>query len=329
MSWLVMKMKKQLYLPVLLIILVSLVFGVLLFAQPSTVYAAPDILQLIPSGDGDYTLIATVEPVSSTHWEAVDDPVGSPDDTTTYVSTTLGTQQKDAYTLPNPSLTGTINSVKVYFRAGGINDKPHDYQPFLRLGEVETAGTVQTHSLAAFTTYNQILARPGGGDWTWTDINDLQVAIGLTDTGPGNPICTQVYVEVDYTPPPITNTPDNYPFGTVIEGSTTETGLTHFTVTNNNAFAVNITIGGTDMTGGTTWTLSNDGTAGNMIYGLNAGLEDGSYNVIVNKAGGNTLVSGLAGSGGTQSWGLQFLAPSTMTDGESKSGTVTLTATAA
>jgi len=52
-------------------------------------------------------------------------------------------------------------------------------------------------------------------------------------------------------PPDISNLPNNYGFGTVAEGSTTETGLTYFTITNNSAFAVNITISGTDMTGGT------------------------------------------------------------------------------
>ncbi|MBA7635475.1 hypothetical protein ES703_43079 [subsurface metagenome] len=130
--------------------------------------------------------------------------------------------------------------------------------------------------------------------------------------------------------PSISNSPDNYGFGTVSESSTSETGLTHFTVTNNSAFNVNITISGTDMTGGATWTLSNDGTAGNMIYGLNAGLEGGSYNIIVRRDPTyNTLVSGLAGEGGTQKWGLQFLAPTTFTDGGTKSGTVTLTATQA
>lgn len=327
-----MKMKKLLYLPVLLILLVSSVFGVLPFAQPSTVYAAPEILQLRPNGVGDYTGIATVEPTGTAHYLAVDDEVLYPDDILTYVSTTSPTQEKDAYTLPNPSLTGTINSVKVYFRVGGVNDKPHDYQPFLRLDVAETSGTVQTHSLAAFTTYNQILARPGGGSWTWTDINDLQVAIGLTDSGPGNPICTQVYVEVDYTPaaaPDISNDPSEWNLGTVLEGSTTETGLTYFTVTNNSGFAVNITIIGEDMTGGATpWVLSDTATQGTDIYGLKAGRAGESYNIIVPKTFANTLVSGLAASG-TQDWGLQLLAPLIMSDGASKSGKVTLTATQA
>ena len=139
--------------------------------------------------------------------------------------------------------------------------------------------------------------------------------------------------------PDISNTPITWDFGTVGEGSSIKTGLTYvegvsgFRITNNSSFAVNITISGSDMEGGVTWTLSDDASRGENIYGLRAGLdgeaEGEDYTVIVPKTFANTLVSGLAGSGGTQSWGLQFLAPSTMTDGETKSGTVTLTATQA
>ena len=134
------------------------------------------------------------------------------------------------------------------------------------------------------------------------------------------------------TPPSISNTPSSYDFGTLNEGGTYETtgGLTtaYFTVTNNSAYAVNITIGGTDMTGGTTWTLSNTATPGVDTYGLKAGLEGSSYSIIVKSSSPNFLVEGLA-SLGTQDWGLQILAPATFTGGGANSGTVTLTATQA
>lgn len=128
--------------------------------------------------------------------------------------------------------------------------------------------------------------------------------------------------------PSITNDPTSFAFGTLAEGSTTSTGLTYFTVTNNSAFAVNITIGGTDMTGGTAWTLSDTATPGSDTYGLKAGLEGGSYSVVVPKTGANTLITNLAGADTTRRWGLQLLAPTTFTGGGANSGTVTLTATA-
>jgi hypothetical protein len=129
--------------------------------------------------------------------------------------------------------------------------------------------------------------------------------------------------------PDISNTPNSYGFGTVAEGTTKETGLDHFEVTNNSAYAVNITISGTDMAGGTTWVLSDTATPGTNVYGLKAGRSGESYNIVVKKTSPNYLVQNLTGSGGTQQWGLQLLAPTTMSDGTSKSGTVTLTATAA
>lgn len=129
--------------------------------------------------------------------------------------------------------------------------------------------------------------------------------------------------------PDISNTPSSYDFATVAEGSTTETGLTYFTVTNNSAYAVNITITGTDMTGGVSWVLSDTATPGTNVYGLKAGRSGESYNIVVKNSSADYLVQNLSGSGGTQQWGLQFLAPTTITDGTSKSGTVTLTATEA
>ena len=124
----------------------------------------------------------------------------------------------------------------------------------------------------------------------------------------------------------ISNSPDNYPFGTLSEGSVTATGLTHFTVTNNSASDVNITIGGTDMTGGVPWELSD--TAAPDTYGLKAGLEEtGSYDIIVRETEPFfPLVSGLPASE-NKTWGLKFYAPTSFTDGANKTGTVTLTAT--
>jgi hypothetical protein len=78
------------------------------------------------------------------------------------------------------------------------------------------------------------------------------------------------------------------------------------------------------MTTGNTWTLSGTATPGSDIYGLKAGLEGGSYSITVT-TGSATLKSGLAASG-TQRFGLQFLAPTVMSDNTAKSGTVTLTA---
>ena len=125
----------------------------------------------------------------------------------------------------------------------------------------------------------------------------------------------------------ISNEPISFPFGVLNAGSTTETGLDYFTVTNHSTSDVTITIRGTDMSGGdVTWELSDTATQGENRYGLMAGLETFSYDIIVKKTETfNTLVSGLPASQ-EQKWGLQLLAPTSFTDGEEKTGTVTLTA---
>ncbi|MCX8126643.1 MAG: hypothetical protein N3E40_05860, partial [Dehalococcoidia bacterium] len=111
-------------------------------------------------------------------------------------------------------------------------------------------------------------------------------------------------------------------------GTAYVTGLTRWTVWNLSGFAVNITISGTDMTGGVSWTLSDTATPGPDTYGLKAGVFGGSYTIIVRKtAPYNTLVSNLA-SGANRQFGLQLLTPTEFSDSVTKTATITLTATA-
>jgi len=115
----------------------------------------------------------------------------------------------------------------------------------------------------------------------------------------------------------------------VAADSSYSTGIAYFRITNNSGGTVNITIGGTDMTGGNSWDLADDGSPGNMAYGMYAGLDDGDdlYDVIVREtATYNTLKSGLADAA-TQDFGLKLWTPTVYTDGVAKSGNITLTVT--
>lgn len=160
------------------------------------------LITLVPDGAGDYTNIDTALP-DVAHWQNVDDPVGTPDDATTrvYMNSTL--QQKDIYAITDSATTGTINYVEVYFRVtAGLVSNCYA-QPFLRLSAVETEGTrtLITYIFATWGTLSEVLARPGGGDWSWTDIDSLQAGIGLDSVnGTHNTQCTQLYIEVNYTP---------------------------------------------------------------------------------------------------------------------------------
>lgn len=160
-------------------------------------------LYLLPDGAGDYTNVSGVSG-AATHWEAVDDPVASPDEDSTYVyqSGDAGAEKKDAYALSNPAWLGynqEVTGVTVYFRHRWITNSGSSIKPYLRLSGSETAGT-QLGGTSSWVTNNEALSRPGGGSWTLTDITNLQVAIGLWYSSvPSVQQCTQVYIKVDYT----------------------------------------------------------------------------------------------------------------------------------
>lgn len=114
----------------------------------------------------------------------------------------------------------------------------------------------------------------------------------------------------------------------VSASSTYETAINWCRITNNSGGTVNITIHGHDMTGGGyTWDLADDATPGSMTYGLKAGLDDAddTFDIIVRETETfNVLVGNMADSA-TQDFGLKLWAPTAFTDGNQKSGNITLT----
>lgn len=181
------------------------VSAILLSATPVLATVLTETLR--PNATGNYTNLAVT---AGTNWEAVDDIAY--DDYSTYVYRSTDTQAKDAYNLENGSIPAgaQINSVTVHFRVNAYNAPgSKQAQPFLLLGVSETAGTVVTVPIAtfAFTSYSEILTRPGGGNWTVADIASLQVGIGLKGGEDAYRVkCTQIYVVVDYSTLPIITT---------------------------------------------------------------------------------------------------------------------------
>jgi hypothetical protein len=158
---------------------------------------------LQPNAAGDGTLIANVFG-ATTHWEAINESIAN--DNTNYVYTSSSSYQRDLYNLPNHSGLGTINSVTVYFRFETSNSFDTAYaKAAIKTHGTVYSGTEQSEGSGVYVTrsYTWTNNPYTGASWSWTEIDDLQAGLELKHTGfyGGVSRCTQVYVEVDNTPP--------------------------------------------------------------------------------------------------------------------------------
>lgn len=168
-----------------------------------------DVLTLRPNAAGAETNIEFCFPgTGEAHWQDVDEAVA--DDLSTYVYNTQGYYQRDFYNLPSPgTVSGTINFIKIYFRITTEYGSDSTAKPSLKSDSISTDGTeVAAPYFPTWTTFSQQWnTNPAdSAAWEWADIDALQIGISLRGYWyVGGPIyCTQVYVEVDYTPAELT-----------------------------------------------------------------------------------------------------------------------------
>jgi len=127
--------------------------------------------------------------------------------------------------------------------------------------------------------------------------------------------------------PEASNAPSSKAFGIINVGGNSNTAINYFTVSNIGTGSVDVEIQGTDFTGGDdTWTLSDNATVGVNIFGFKVGLDDGDdlFDIIVKKSSSTAFIDNLLVSG-NQSWGLQILMPSSVTNYDNQSMTSTIT----
>jgi hypothetical protein len=298
------------------------------FIAVSVNYVNASTLTLRPNGNGTYS---ENEPKFINYTKVDEVSVSDAD----FVYTPAGAETWDTYALEDSSgQSGAINSVTVYFR-GKRNAGTGHAHPRLRLGTTNVDGT-QVDVTTSFVTSNEVLARPGGGSWSWSDIDSLQAGVGLyNSSAPYYTACSWLYVVVDYTATPsLTNSPDNksmgilaasssyYAYGTapsnpVIDGDCT------FTVTNNGAADSLISIHGHNFTGGVGWTIGSS-VGANTIKITCYKTNDNPANGVVLTTSNQTFISSLAASAHTH-WDFK-LETGTFTDGVGKTGIITLTA---
>lgn len=159
---------------------------------------------LRPDAAGDETNTDYQFPDSGAHWEKVDEVEA--DDGTTYVRHVDG-WARDLYNLPAPSmLAGTINKVTLYFRVMGYTNASAVKGAIKSNSTVtETAEKDPSTDFGSevWGTYSQEWAtNPADSEaWEWADIDALQIGIALMgEVGVATAYCTQLYIEVDYTP---------------------------------------------------------------------------------------------------------------------------------
>lgn len=165
-----------------------------------------DVETLRPNAAGDETLIPDQYPDSTFHWDKVDEVVADNDATYVQFTPTAEAERQyatDLYAIPNPSLAGVINSVTVYICHKAQYANMWSF-PFVAL---KTHGVVYAYEKSAVTTYTlfneELAVNPNTSSaWTWDEINDLQIGVKLAGGSSQWSRCTQVYVEVDYTPTP-------------------------------------------------------------------------------------------------------------------------------
>jgi len=254
--------------------------------ESSPVSYSPDTETLRPNAAGDECNIpGQVGAACPNHWQNVNETPS--DEATSYVWNTVQTAySRDFYNITNSTGSGTISNITVYARVYGqslVNQA--SLKIVIKSGTGSGApDTISESAEKTVTTlwanYSEVWATNNATSsaWTWDEVDNLQIGVSIRRCWFEQPAATrvtQVYVNVDYgnaTAPAINNTPASYDFGTVETSTTLATGLTVFNVTNTGDVPVNISISGTNMTGGTQWTLNDTATPGADIYGLKAGV---------------------------------------------------------
>jgi hypothetical protein len=123
------------------------------------------------------------------------------DDATSYITSPTANNSEQRFSLDDPTLIGsgdTINSVQVRIRHQRAGAPAGTIQAFLVLSTNVSYGT-STATGASWADLTENIAKPGGGTWTLTDLNNL--VVGVRNTTNGRAVfCTTIEVIADYNP---------------------------------------------------------------------------------------------------------------------------------
>ena len=165
--------------------------------------AMADSETLRPDNSGSSTQWDNLSGCTS-NYECVDEP-DPPDDNTTRIRLTSGSDQLDLYSTGDSSGSGTINSVTIWIRCKA-SANTFGWQPTaqtaLRTHSTNYYGTSNSLS-TSYTNYSKAYTTNPNttSAWTWEEVDAMEIGVrGTVDFFDDKPLCTQVYAVVDYTP---------------------------------------------------------------------------------------------------------------------------------
>ena len=178
-------------------------------AQPSwedVLIPVADTENFRPNAAGDETTIVDQYPVTGEHWDKVDDANGHDGDST-YVATDSNAWQEDLYNITDHSTqtaAGTINYADVYMECRvTANSTQLNAYTHIKTNGVEHNGASENLTTSYDTyLYSWDYNPQTTADWTWDEIDALQIGVGLRRPDVGYyAYCTQAYAEVGFEAP--------------------------------------------------------------------------------------------------------------------------------
>ena len=151
-----------------------------------------DILR--PDGAGSVTQLTPYGEM--VNWQCVDDTSGGDGDSSYVYSSGAG--GRDTYQVQNhPSKTGIISNITVNIRVKRTGFGIGFARTVLRTHGVEYTGNLEVLGSSYSVRSSTYLKNPfTGGDWTWDEIDDLEIGVRLSSLG-GSVRCTQVWLIIN------------------------------------------------------------------------------------------------------------------------------------
>lgn len=159
-----------------------------------------DVETLRPSAGGHYTQL-TPDPAGP-NWSCVDEVESDEYGTVVYVDGAFASG-RDLYNLPAHSEgSGTINKITVYFRCHYWDCEGYA-KAVIGSNATITYGSAKLLTEPWFTYSQEWALNPADNEaWEWSDMDVLEIGVylecGECETAGAD--CTQLYVEIDYTP---------------------------------------------------------------------------------------------------------------------------------